>query len=228
MERSPPAGFWRRSVGSALHRRGASEADAHRQDAHELRIILEQIATNTFEVAPDSGVIDGETGIPMAEDSAARRARDSALLVKAASTTGPASLPWIWPFRSSWLTCAAKTRAPSHRALGDGGPWLLAVRDIPGTRHHPGPAGVQARGCVLLGAGHALVADDSSDGLGLTRIKYRLPIGDLRGMYSEIAFHVAVRLDLSARCSERTSTRGADLSSTERLNSVPRSRNPRP
>lgn len=43
---------------------GASEADAHRQDAHELRIILEQIMTNTFEVAPDSGVIDGETGDP--------------------------------------------------------------------------------------------------------------------------------------------------------------------
>lgn len=44
---------------------GASEPEAHRQDARELRLILEQIMTDTFAVAKDDfNVIDGETGEP--------------------------------------------------------------------------------------------------------------------------------------------------------------------
>ena len=44
---------------------GASEPEAHRQDAAELRLILEQLMSNTFAVAKDEfNVIDGETGEP--------------------------------------------------------------------------------------------------------------------------------------------------------------------
>lgn len=133
----------------------------------------------------------------MAEDSAARRARDSALLVKAASYNGAgiAALDLAVPLLMADLRSQdAERRRTAHSATE--GPWLFAVRDM--AREHAITPAQQAfkraDACYWALVMHwsPMIHRKAKH----DEIKYRLPIGELRGMYSEIAFHVAVRLDL--------------------------------
>lgn len=132
----------------------------------------------------------------MAEDSAARRARDSALLVKAASYNGVgiAALDLAVPLLMADLRSQdAERRRTAHSATE--GPWLLGVRDL-------------ARVLCVTPAQRAFRRADQcywslvlhwlpmiSGMARVDEVRYHLPVGDLQGLYSEIGYHVSIRLD---------------------------------
>lgn len=133
----------------------------------------------------------------MAVDAATRRERDLALLVQAAAhnSTGIAELDRAAPGPMADLRQQDQDRRSTAHSATEG-PWLLGVRDL-------------ARVLSIVPAQRAFQrADQCYWALVMhwrpmiqrmakfDEIKYHLPMGELQGMYSEIAYHVAIRLDL--------------------------------
>lgn len=133
----------------------------------------------------------------MAVDAATRRERDLALLVQAAAhnATGIAELDRAAPGPMADLRRQDQERRRTAHSPTEG-PWLLGVRDL-------------ARVLCIAPAQRSFQrADQCYWALVLhwrpmirrmakfDEIKYHLPVGELQGMYSEIAYHVAIRLDL--------------------------------
>lgn len=133
----------------------------------------------------------------MAVDAAKRRERDRALLVQAGThnAAGIAELDRALPGLMAALRRQDKERRCNAHSATEG-PWLFGVREL--AREHTVTLAKQAfkraDGCYwsLVMHWRPLIQSMAK----FDEIKYGLSVGELQGMYSEIAFNVAIRLDL--------------------------------
>lgn len=132
----------------------------------------------------------------MAGDAATRRERDLTLLVQAAAynTTGIAELDRAAPGPMADLRQQDQERRSTAHSATEG-PWLLGVRDLARVLSNaPAQRAFQrADQCYWSLVLHWLPM--ISGMARVDEVRYHLPVGDLQGLYSEIGYHVAIRLD---------------------------------